>query len=34
MGIVEDLTELMNGTGTDELMVFIGLKNQPVLLPT
>ena len=34
MGIVEDLTELMNDTGADELLVFIGLKNQPIILPS
>jgi hypothetical protein len=34
MSVLQDLTELMNDTGADELMVFIGLKIQPIILPS
>ena len=33
MGMVEDLEDLLNDTQADELLAFIGLKNQPILLP-
>ena len=34
MSVTQDLTDLLNDTKAEEDLVFIGLKNQPILLPS
>ncbi len=34
MSVLEDFAELLQDTQAEEDLVFIGLKNQPVLLPS
>lgn len=33
MSVIKDLAELLDDTGADDLLVFVGLKSQPINLP-
>ena len=33
MSVIEDLAGLLDDTGADDLLVFVGLKSQPIILP-
>lgn len=34
MSVLQDLSDLLHDANTEEDLVFIGLKNQPIILPS